>query len=63
MLAFPFSLIFHRLLFICPQVPLFYEPSKPSAFYMLGSAILQHSQVKSASIFIQSFTIFVIFDD
>ena len=26
------------------NVPLFYEPSKPSAFYMLGSAILQHSQ-------------------
>uniref|UniRef100_A0A183CD04 G_PROTEIN_RECEP_F2_4 domain-containing protein n=1 Tax=Globodera pallida TaxID=36090 RepID=A0A183CD04_GLOPA len=26
------------------NIPLFYEPSKPSAFYMLGSAILQHSQ-------------------
>jgi len=26
-------------------VPLFYEPPQPSAFYMLGSAILQHSQV------------------
>nr|CAD2156590.1 unnamed protein product [Meloidogyne enterolobii] len=26
------------------NVPLFYEPPQPSAFYMLGSAILQHSQ-------------------
>ncbi|KAF7623607.1 hypothetical protein Mgra_00010107 [Meloidogyne graminicola] len=26
------------------NVPLFYEPTHPSAFYMLGSAILQHSQ-------------------
>ncbi|KAI6188487.1 hypothetical protein M3Y98_00360300 [Aphelenchoides besseyi] len=26
------------------NIPLFYEPDKPSAIYMLGSAILQHSQ-------------------
>ncbi|VDL69945.1 unnamed protein product [Nippostrongylus brasiliensis] len=26
------------------NIPLFYEPDKPSAVYMLGSAILQHSQ-------------------
>jgi hypothetical protein len=26
------------------NIPLFYEPEKPSAIYMLGSAILQHSQ-------------------
>ncbi|KAI1725438.1 7 transmembrane receptor (Secretin family) domain-containing protein [Ditylenchus destructor] len=26
------------------NIPLFYEPNKPSAIYMLGSAILQHSQ-------------------
>uniref|UniRef100_A0A915EMK4 Uncharacterized protein n=1 Tax=Ditylenchus dipsaci TaxID=166011 RepID=A0A915EMK4_9BILA len=26
------------------NIPLFYEPTKPSAIYMLGSAILQHSQ-------------------
>lgn len=27
------------------NIPLFYEPTKPSGAYMLGSAILQHSQV------------------
>lgn len=27
------------------NIPLFYEPSQPSSVYMLGSAILQHSQV------------------
>ena len=27
------------------NIPLFYEPDRPSAIYMLGSAILQHSQV------------------
>ncbi|CAG9534814.1 unnamed protein product, partial [Cercopithifilaria johnstoni] len=26
------------------NIPLFYEPSQPSSIYMLGSAILQHSQ-------------------
>uniref|UniRef100_A0A914D804 Uncharacterized protein n=2 Tax=Acrobeloides nanus TaxID=290746 RepID=A0A914D804_9BILA len=26
------------------NIPLFYEPDRPSAIYMLGSAILQHSQ-------------------
>lgn len=27
------------------NIPLFYEPDEPSGAYMLGSAILQHSQV------------------
>lgn len=27
------------------NIPLFYEPEEPGAIYMLGSAILQHSQV------------------
>lgn len=27
------------------NIPLFYEPNTPGAIYMLGSAILQHSQV------------------
>ena len=27
------------------NIPLFYEPAEPGAIYMLGSAILQHSQV------------------
>ncbi|PIO77260.1 hypothetical protein TELCIR_00626 [Teladorsagia circumcincta] len=30
------------------NIPLFYEPAEPSAVYMLGSAILQHSQTALA---------------
>ena len=34
------------------NVPLFYEPEHPSSVYMLGSAILQHSQVNLVSEYI-----------
>lgn len=33
------------------NIPLFYEPEEPGAIYMLGSAILQHSQVFDAKKF------------